>query len=675
MVLRNGEKMAVMLDNTGRPAEDSLSLTNTVTMSDLAIPDHVGWIIHQSEQRKMWGVVVDMLFCIFEDQEKDKPEEVILLPGCNIRPLVYKTAINGLHTRKPAKTVTGIAKYQIVIDNASTRKKHLFGLESHTELDTWYSVLKRASSLDPESTNELASVSRRGSFSSADDKSDSKSSETGYMPSKDSMSRVQKLSISPLSSPRSESPKPSLNGVSERCNSPSFYKQSGNQHSPRGHPLVRHDSRRHSIQDIKKHLRREQDQDATKNQPLKAHHFAPQASEPIKEQLPEKKLRSFGSFESLLKFKKKRKKKKSLSEDSNDETGSVISTSSIEQEMTSESLDISAKSSKLKKTKRLSKSLDSGDSRKENNGLVRRASDIKDKVFPKRVPKTKVTLGELGDVSIHGFLYHKHHLKWHKLWCAVCRGCFYGFKSQTPSESAQLSVVLANCAVVYVTRKEKRDKHLYVFKLSQEGKKSIYLCSSDYRELQQWLTVLQMESNSVLVNAEELRLFGDSESESFGSSFSSPNGSVLSMHTNQTSHDQGESAENSRSRPKKKKQAPPKPPRHSSCPPSVSRDQIPSHTGSDTSTTDEAGRKESTSSQSESSSMYGSRGMYKFLYWRKKKRLGLRVVGFQLIYTEPQKKRRNFDNSISYGKQSIYFFSLNCKFLLQHKVLVLITKS
>ena len=46
-----------------------------------------------------------------------------------------------------------------------------------------------------------------------------------------------------------------------------------------------------------------------------------------------------------------------------------------------------------------------------------------------------------------------------------------------------------------------------------------------------------------------------------------------------------------------------------------------------------------------------------------------------LLYTEPQKKRRNLNNSIRYGKQSIYFFSLHYKFLLQDKVLVLITKS
>ena len=44
-------------------------------------------------------------------------------------------------------------------------------------------------------------------------------------------------------------------------------------------------------------------------------------------------------------------------------------------------------------------------------------------------------------------------------------------------------------------------------------------------------------------------------------------------------------------------------------------------------------------------------------------------------YTEPQKKRRNFNNSIRHGKQSNYFFSLNCKYSLQRKVLVLITKS
>ena len=51
------------------------------------------------------------------------------------------------------------------------------------------------------------------------------------------------------------------------------------------------------------------------------------------------------------------------------------------------------------------------------------------------------------------------------------------------------------------------------------------------------------------------------------------------------------------------------------------------------------------------------------------------VIWRGTIYTELQKKRRNFNNSIRNGKQSVNFFSLNYKFLLQHKVLVLITKS
>ena len=45
------------------------------------------------------------------------------------------------------------------------------------------------------------------------------------------------------------------------------------------------------------------------------------------------------------------------------------------------------------------------------------------------------------------------------------------------------------------------------------------------------------------------------------------------------------------------------------------------------------------------------------------------------MYTKLQKKRRNFNSSIRYEKQSIYFFSLDNRFLFQHKVLVLITKS
>ena len=35
------------------------------------------------------------------------------------------------------------------------------------------------------------------------------------------------------------------------------------------------------------------------------------------------------------------------------------------------------------------------------------------------------------------------------------------------------------------------------------------------------------------------------------------------------------------------------------------------------------------------------------------------------VYTEPQKKCHNFKNSVRYGKQSMYFFPLKYKSLLQ----------
>ena len=65
--------------------------------------------------------------------------------------------------------------------------------------------------------------------------------------------------------------------------------------------------------------------------------------------------------------------------------------------------------------------------------------------------------------------------------------------------------------------------------------------------------------------------------------------------------------------------------------------------------------------------------MFVFMYGRKCVYVCMFVC--TCMYIEPQKKRRNFNNSIRYGKQSIYFFSLNYKFLLQNKVSVLITKS
>ncbi|XP_053379446.1 uncharacterized protein LOC123526851 [Mercenaria mercenaria] len=590
LVLQNGINMALKVDDSafqnGDYADESCrSFLQNISMSDLAIPDHVGWLVDQSEQSKVWGVVVDMLFCVFECEGSAKPRDVIILPGCSIRPLVYNTAINGLNTNTHSQTITGISKFQFVIDDSSTGRKHVFGAESQYDLDTWYRVLKKASALDPEITNDISTSSdgegfkpsgRRVSF-------DGVLPKLGYIPSQDATRRSQRMR-----SPRGPPEKPEMNGTADDISIHTSTNghdplTNGNQPSPRS-GLVRSDSRRQSISDFKKLLRQETKPEVSKQLPVKATHFKQPAQEE-NTQAPQqggKKLKSFGSFESLLKFKRK-KRKPSEDSISNDDGGSIVSGSSTEQEMISRSVDISANMSQLQKQKgkKLSRSLEYSEPKNGmNNGIVRRASDIKDRVFNRRPSKPFAKLGDLHDTSMHGFLLHKHHLKWQKLWCVVCRGCFYGFKSNSPEENAQIAVLLASCGVVFVSKQDKKQKNLYVFKLTQEKSKSIYLCATDYTELMKWLTVLQMESNSVISNADKIGKSSESENDSICSSLSSQSGSVLTV----SSGDQPPASETSRSRSKKKKKAPAKPPRqfrNSSCPPSVSRDSGTS-TGEDT---------------------------------------------------------------------------------------------
>ena len=637
MAMKGGNSVSLNGIQHDGTDESDRSFFQKVAMSDLAIPDHMGQLTDQSENKKIWGVVLDMLFCVFESDMAEKPRDVIVLPGCNIRPLIYKSAINGVHNN--SQTVSGISKFQFVIDDCSSSRKYIFGVESQQKLDVWYRVLQKASTLDTELTNDISTSNGRQSPMALNPRRlslDENMVQTGYFPTQDPLSRHQKLN----------SPRTSDNSETGSCGSDDNV-VNGNGHvscqpSPRGTPgLMRNDGRRQSVQDFKKKLRRDHPEPETsKHQPVKAMHFNTKADDTSKQQKPEKKLKSFGSFENLLKFK--RKKKRSQSADSTSNDSASISSASVSTDTdlssVSRSVDIGAQESKMgkKKSKHMSRSLEfSKPSNAGNSNIVRRASE---KVFSgKRPSKTSTRLGDIQEYSVAGFLHHKHHLKWQKMWCVVYRGCFYGFKNNEPEESAQISALLANCAVVYVSEKDKRQKHLYIFKLTQERTKSIYLCVSEYRELMKWLTVLQMESNSVISNMEKIRRPSESENDSVCSSLSSQSSlpkamssanvnsspqSASSSYERQTSSPvpmssattSGEmsSAEtaiataqtnghedDSRSRSKKKK-APPKPPRHSSCPPPKSRDSE-----SDTTTSGSTG---SSSSSPLDAHAYGSQG-------------------------------------------------------------------
>ncbi|KAL3861477.1 hypothetical protein ACJMK2_007510 [Sinanodonta woodiana] len=556
----NGSSMALKVEPAQTMAPVQLetkrpSCTNDISMSDLSLPDHSGWMTWQSGSgKRVWCAVVDMILCVCENDQAERPMEVLLLPGCNIRPLIYKTAINGLKTRSNTNTITGIGKYQMVIDNCSTRRKHIFSVENQASLNVWVNVLENASNLDPDSINGMT-LERRSSINSLlQEGLNSGCTTPRYIPSSDSSNRVQK--VSNCGTVETEKTLSTQNGLSQQESQ--FQGQ--------------------SLQEFRKRLRGlDTEHEQSKHVPIKAQHFE---KAPSKESKPtsSKKIRSFGgSLESLLKFRKK-KSKKDLADTSSIEdarsvdsmsSGGQTSLQSMEGDTTSypnlmaTPLDTGYSSSTTKLSKK---------SRSKDTNIIRRASDLKERVITKRDSKSTIRLGDLTDCSIHGHLYCKHLLKWLKHWCAVCHGCFYSFKSQSPEDPPHFAILLNQCKISILSEQERKYKRKFVFKLSRPNSKSLYLCAGDNNELSRWVQVLHMEANNVqsdIVNKENQYTTDHNPNgplthsiASFRDPIQTPDSCVsgpnYSIQTNQ---------ENA---PENRKQAPVKPPRklrNSSCPP------------------------------------------------------------------------------------------------------------
>lgn len=428
-----------------------------VTMSDLELPDRTGWLYDQGEHKHVWCVIADMLFCAFDSDSSEKPNIVVLLPGCSIRSLVYRTEKSKIVS---SKTISGLDKYQIIIDDCSSRKKYLFSVDNHFEQQEWMTQLKDASKLDDDTESSVETDIRRHSIACIS-------------------SRPQGSFTSPTYAP---SPKTTSGSRSYAWNDSADDKDEDISGWSRSQQV------RNSIGDIRRKLRRETESEHLKPTPMKATHFE-KAESQEKKVNAFKKIRSFGSLESL--FRPKRRHSKS---EENGETGSLDEVNSG---------GSSSPDSSLRKShnKRLSQSLDFGKSEKGlSKGLVRTASDLKDKLLKNSQDKSsssKFRLKDLKDISISGFLQYKHLIKWQKIWCVINRGCLYGFKSDRDDETAEFVVILNRCEVAYISDQDKRYKRLYVFKLTQRNKKSIYLNACDYADLSRWLQILQMESSKI----------------------------------------------------------------------------------------------------------------------------------------------------------------------------------
>ncbi|XP_060073759.1 uncharacterized protein LOC132553528 [Ylistrum balloti] len=454
-----------------------------LTMADIEQPEHAAWLFDQGNHKTVWCVVADMLFCIFESKTSERPQAVVLLPGCAVRSLVYSSATTKPH-QGSSKTISGLDKYQIILDDSSTHKKYLFSVQKKSDLLCWMAYLKPASNLENDIQTDTPTGPRRHSVSGPvpNLKGDAQTHVTPkYAPSARTSIRTSKLV-------KSES---FTNGVhvGDAEASPSPEQGSSS-------PIAGTSPPKDSLGDFRRRLRRDTEPEIVKPQPVKATHFQ-KSSPQQKKSNPFRKLRSFGSLDSLF---KKKSSKDTDSTDSNsldDHDGASSLSSSVD--FTSAGLIDSESQASLgrSQSRKLSRSLDFGKSEKGlSKGILRTASDLKDKL-KRNKPENPVILKDLQEIRMSGYLQQKHLVKWHKLWCVVCKGCLYGFKSMAPDESATVAVVLNNSKVEYVSDQEKRFKRSYVFKISHPNRKSVYFNAVDNTELSNWLQCLQMEASKV----------------------------------------------------------------------------------------------------------------------------------------------------------------------------------
>ena len=85
------------------------------------------------------------------------PLQVLLLPGCKVRQVEFKTAsrdnrlVNGVGRKFKSKTISGMDKFQFWLENGTKRQRLMFSVDTKEDLDRWMDVLTRVASVDPDS--------------------------------------------------------------------------------------------------------------------------------------------------------------------------------------------------------------------------------------------------------------------------------------------------------------------------------------------------------------------------------------------------------------------------------------------------------------------------------------------------------------------------------------------
>lgn len=428
--------------------QDICSLDEIVTQSGLVNPDHMGWLMDQSCGEKRWAVVADMLFCLFASNYSEQPLCVMVLPGHEIRSLLFKSAKRdsieeSCRTQMFNRTISGLLRHQFMLRNPSTQKEYIFALEDIAERDNWVAMLRVAANLDTDI------------FTASDSESDAEAQDS--------------LRPTPLAAPQAAvNPNDSQTTGRQKCRR----SMSLNIHAITDTPAPRYVPGGQSMSEPrwKKHTSNNSNNDINSGPMFIRRQSCRDLSKLQKDQQfkPTKSLNNTthsSRKKSLSLFKMGR----NLSKSDQD------SPSQPRQHLSSYSVPSIFKHSDSEKP--------------AFNKLAKKVSSFKLKLKQKGAAAPEPTLGALHDFLMSGFLKVKQKKKWVRMWCVIAPRRLYAFKSKNLHELPELSWPLHQC--MYQATKDDS----CVFKLCHLNAHSTFFAAEDRLDFSQWMMVLKAESS------------------------------------------------------------------------------------------------------------------------------------------------------------------------------------
>lgn len=473
--------------------ENMSDLLKDIEKSDLVLADHLGWLYHQQSGLDRWCVIADIIMCIFENKESNKPILSILLPGADIYSSDHPYLITAqTSTLRKSQSNT----FRITIDSNIAGQEHTFFAKNADHHTKWVNALKMASNFDqdpPLSREGLDTDLKHGNGNCFC--SEENISFNPLITSEIGMDMEMSLgSPDSLDSPVLFSKNKHFHlDLQNSCSDLSLQSESSATSKESGISML-------DSSDFKKLLRRDCPENS-QSSPLKPKPSHSQSfSSPKAFSLDR---RHFTSMESIDRIVLRKSNSNPLSNEPRTDDGNTESTE-ISTPVIADGRKLGGKKSSSSR-RPLSQSLDLSKITPVTSGLVRRASGFKERMFGKKGKSSfsGITLGSLEEVKMSGFLQHKVLLKWQKLFFAVSRGCLYAFKTKNDSENPEFMAILSNYTITYLlSGRQKKNKVTkpYVFKLSQPNCKSIYLCAAHSLDLARWIQVLQMEASQVSVD-------------------------------------------------------------------------------------------------------------------------------------------------------------------------------